>query len=206
MASGSMPSRPRPEASGCTSRRNAERGAGSPPSAGGAAAGGWGRRRSGSRGPSGSRPRRISSSRFRLVAERIRASTVRLRLSPRRRTSLSWSVRSSLTWSDGGISPISSRKSVPPVAASNRPGLSRSAPVNAPLTYPNSSDSSRFSGMAPQFTGDERAVAAVALVVDQAGDELLAGAALAGDQDGRRVGERPWWRSPPPSSWRAPWR
>ncbi len=50
------------------------------------------------------------------------------------------------------MSPISSRNSVPPLAAWNRPGWLATAPVNAPLTWPNSSDSSRFSGIAPQFT------------------------------------------------------
>jgi hypothetical protein len=42
----------------------------------------------------------------------------------------------------GEISPISSRKTVPPFAASNRPVRSRVAPVNEPLTWPNSSLSS----------------------------------------------------------------
>ena len=40
---------------------------------------------------------------------------------------------------------------MPPSAAWNLPSLLATAPVNAPLTWPNSSDSSRFSGMAPQL-------------------------------------------------------
>ncbi len=52
----------------------------------------------------------------------------------------------------GVISPISSRNTVPPSATSTRPFLFASAPVNAPRTWPNSSDSSRFSGIAPQLT------------------------------------------------------
>ncbi len=40
---------------------------------------------------------------------------------------------------------------MPPSAAWNLPGLLATAPVKAPRTWPNSSDSSRFSGMAPQL-------------------------------------------------------
>src|SRR6266545_1933354 len=50
------------------------------------------------------------------------------------------------------ISPISSRNMVPPSAISSLPGLSRYAPVNDPLTCPNSSDSSRVSGRPAQLT------------------------------------------------------
>ncbi len=53
---------------------------------------------------------------------------------------------------EGGISPTSSRKSVPPSASSKRPSLRRTAPVNAPRSWPKSSDSSRPSGMAAQET------------------------------------------------------
>ena len=52
----------------------------------------------------------------------------------------------------GEMSPISSRKMVPPSAAAKRPILSCTAPVKAPLTCPNSSLSSRFSARAAQFT------------------------------------------------------
>ena len=49
------------------------------------------------------------------------------------------------------VSAISSRNSVPPSATSNRPRRSRSAPVNAPRTWPNSSLSSSGSGTALQL-------------------------------------------------------
>jgi len=39
-----------------------------------------------------------------------------------------------LTCISTGISPISSRNSVPPSASSNRPGLLEVAPVNAPFS------------------------------------------------------------------------
>src|SRR5260370_20210673 len=51
------------------------------------------------------------------------------------------------------MSPISSRKSVPPWAASSNPCLACTAPVKAPLTYPNSSDSISVGTSAEQSTG-----------------------------------------------------
>ena len=47
--------------------------------------------------------------------------------------------------------PISSRKIVPPLASSKRPNLRRSAPVKAPFSCPNSSDSASVSGIAAQL-------------------------------------------------------
>ena len=57
-----------------------------------------------------------------------------------------------MAWMLRGMEPISSRKMVPPQADSNRPSLFEDAPVNAPLTCPNISDSRRGSGSAAQFT------------------------------------------------------
>ncbi len=51
-----------------------------------------------------------------------------------------------------GISPTSSRKRVPPFAASKSPGRSAVAPVKAPRECPKSSLSRRDSLTAPQFT------------------------------------------------------
>ncbi len=48
--------------------------------------------------------------------------------------------------------PISSRKSVPPCAASKRPARVRVAPVKAPASAPNSSLSMRSWGRAPALT------------------------------------------------------
>ena len=47
-----------------------------------------------------------------------------------------------------GISPISSRNSVPPLACSNRPAERLLAPVNAPFSCPNNSDSISSRGIA----------------------------------------------------------
>ena len=51
-----------------------------------------------------------------------------------------------------GMSPISSRNRVPPWASSNLPTLRATAPVKAPFSWPNSSDSISSSGIAAQFT------------------------------------------------------
>ena len=51
-----------------------------------------------------------------------RVDAARRAFSPRRRTSSSWSTRSSLAWTRGDSSPTSSRNSVPPSASSKRPG------------------------------------------------------------------------------------
>ena len=63
------------------------------------------------------------------------------------------------------------------------------APVNAPFSWPKSSLSSRVAGIAAQLTATSGARGARAQAVDRAGDELLARAALAGDQH-RGVGRR----------------
>ena len=78
--------------------------------------------------------------------------------------------------------PISSRKIVPPSACKNLPILSPIAPVNEPATWPKSSLSSKFSGSAPQATSTNGLSRRAPAAVDRAGDERLAGAALASDQ------------------------
>ncbi len=50
------------------------------------------------------------------------------------------------------IKPISSSRIVPPCASENLPFREAVASVNAPRTWPNSSDSSSASGIAAQFT------------------------------------------------------
>lgn len=71
---------------------------------------------------------------------------------PTRVTVLSCNVFNNFTCRVNGISAISSKNKVPLWANSISPILPSSlAPVNAPFSYPNSSDSIRFSGIAPQF-------------------------------------------------------
>ena len=59
--------------------------------------------------------------RSRWVAATIRTSTLKVWFPPTRSNSRSSRKRSSLTWTVGEMSPISSRKSVPPSAISKRP-------------------------------------------------------------------------------------
>ena len=86
----------------------------------------------------------------------------------------------------GGSSPISSRKSVPPSACSKRPLRCAIAPVNAPRSWPKSSLSSSVSGSAAQLMATNGRRAPAAALVDARARQLLAGAALADDQDGAR--------------------
>ena len=83
----------------------------------------------------------------------MRTSTRRGRVPPTRKNVPVSIARRSFTWLSGSISPISSRNSVPPSASSTRPGLVPTAPVNAPFSWPNSSDSNTSRGRAPQWIG-----------------------------------------------------
>ena len=61
-------------------------------------------------------------------------------------------ILSNLTWVERGSSPTSSKKIVPPSATSKYPLLLLVAPVKAPFSCPNSSESIVPSGIAPQLT------------------------------------------------------
>ncbi|MNY23435.1 hypothetical protein D3C86_1571020 [compost metagenome] len=81
----------------------------------------------------------------------MRRSTLMLWLAPSRSSFFSCSTRSNLAcWARGMLS-ISSRNTVPPSAYSSLPMRLPWAPVNAPLSWPNSSASNSCSGMAAQF-------------------------------------------------------
>ena len=71
---------------------------------------------------------------------------------------------------------------MPPSAISKRPFLSSCAPVKLPFLCPNSSLSSRFSGIAAQFWRHEELPAPARAVVHGGGDELLSDAGLALDE------------------------
>ena len=86
------------------------------------------------------------------MAEITRTLARRVLASPTRSYSFSCSRRSSLGWISSGSSPISSRNSVPPFASATLPSLSPTAPVNAPLTWPNSSLSSNSRDRLGQLT------------------------------------------------------
>ena len=92
----------------------------------------------------------VRTSRF--VADTKRTFTLRYAVSPTRRMARDSSTRRSLGCSAIGSSATSSRKTVPPSAASMAPTRAAAAPVNAPLVCPKSSASSNVSGSAPQST------------------------------------------------------
>ena len=85
----------------------------------------------------------------------------------------------------GGMSPISSRNSVPWSASSKRPIFCAIAPVNAPFSWPNSSLSSSPVGMAAQFTFTNGCWLRAAALVNGARHQFLARARLAQHQHGR---------------------
>ena len=142
------------------------------------------RRAAGSRGPRGNARRAPAASRSWLVAAISRTSTRIGWLPPTRSNSFSWSARRSFACVSSGMSPTSSRKSVPPSAASNFPSRRAIAPVNAPFSCPKSSLSTSSRESAAQFTLTSGFARRGLLVVERVRDELLAGAALAAHQHG----------------------
>ena len=78
---------------------------------------------------------------------------------------------------------------MPWLANSNLPGLACSAPLNAPRSKPNISDSSRSAGSAAQLTFTKGLFASRRERAQRARHQLLAGAALAANQH-RRVSIR----------------
>src|SRR5690625_7997244 len=79
-------------------------------------------------------------------------STLTSSFPPTRRKELVSTARRSLTWTESGISPISSRNRVPLLASSKQPSFLACAPVNAPFSCPKSSLSTSSEGIAPQLT------------------------------------------------------
>src|SRR6266446_4122848 len=88
------------------------------------------------------------ASRSRCVAASTRTSMRISSWPPTRSKARSCSARKSLTCSSGGMSPISSKKTLPPWASSSLPSRRSLASVKAPFSWPKSSDSSRVAGMA----------------------------------------------------------
>ena len=101
----------------------------------------------------------------------------------RGRTGRRTSTRSSRVCRSSGMSPISSRKSVPPSACSKRPRRVVCAPVNAPRSWPKSSDSSRSFGIAAVLIATNGPLARGLCLWSASRDEFLARARLAGDQN-----------------------
>ena len=73
---------------------------------------------------------------------------------------------------------------MPPAARSNRPGFCRSAPVKRAALVAEQLALDQALGQGPAIDPDERAGGAVGVAVQGGGHQLLAGPALADDQDG----------------------
>ena len=86
------------------------------------------------------------------MAATTRTSTGIGLVPPTRWTFCSSITRSTLACASSDMSPISSRKSVPPSACSNLPLRCSVAPVNEPFSWPKSSLSSSSRGIAAQLT------------------------------------------------------
>ncbi len=103
-------------------------------------------------------PSAIICRRSRLVAQITRTSAITGSFAPTGRISPDSRNRSSFTWMFLSSSPSSSRNRVPPLATSNSPLRSRSAPVNDPFLWPNSSLSTSVWRQRPAVDRDERHV------------------------------------------------
>ena len=81
-----------------------------------------------------------------------RTSTRSVRVPPRRSNSCSWRTRRSLAWVFGAHVADLVEEQRAAVGLLEAADALLVAPVNAPFSCPNSSDSSRFSWSAAQFT------------------------------------------------------
>ena len=113
-----------------------------------AAAGGSARRSGGRTDPRGTGPAGSARRRSRWVAATMRTLALIGVRPPTVMYSPSCSTRSRRVCASGGMSPISSRNSVPPSACSNLPDERCTAPVKAPRSWPNSSLSISSRGIA----------------------------------------------------------
>ncbi len=92
---------------------------------------------------------------------------------PTRVSFRSSSTRSSLACAGSGSSPISSRNSVPPPAFSKAPRRSRSAPVNAPRSWPNEFAVDQLLGSAALLTATSGRLLAWTASMQLARDHFL---------------------------------
>ena len=97
-------------------------------------------------------PSRDIFSKSRLLAATIWTSTAISRSPPSLRILRSSMALSTLACKSSGISPISSKNNVPLSACSISPRWRPVAPVNAPASWPNNSDSNSSRGRAAQLS------------------------------------------------------
>jgi hypothetical protein len=119
------------------------------------------------------------------VAATMRMSTGISRLPPSRRTVRVSSARRSFTWMSGAISATSSRKIVPAVRLLERARLLVGRAGEGALLVAEQQVLEDLLRERGAVEGVERPLGAVALPVERARDELLAGAALAEDEHAR---------------------
>ena len=146
-------------------------------------------RAAGRAGPRGSGPRarrRRGRGGWRRGCARRPAPT---RSPPTGVTSPLWSTRSSLACRSIGMSPISSRKSVPPVRLAEAPGARGHRAGEGAALVAEELALEQLARDRGGVDGDEGRVGARARRVDRARHQLLAGPALAGDQH-RHVARR----------------
>jgi hypothetical protein len=94
-------------------------------------------------------------------------------------------ARNSLTCAGSGRSASSSRKSVPPVGGLEQPLLVGQCAGEAALLVPEQLALDQIVRDGPAVDRHERTIATRPLSMDQTRGQLLAGAALAGDEDRR---------------------
>ena len=128
-------------------------------------------------------PSATATSRSRFEAATMRTSTLIGRSPPTREKVPVSRTRRSFTCSSKGISPISSRKSVPPSARSKCPRWTPVGAGEAAALVAEELALDEVGGDRAAVDRDHRPRAAPAERVHGLGDQLLAGAALAQDQD-----------------------
>ncbi len=116
------------------------------------------------------------------MAATTRTSTRCGRVSPTGKTSPCSRNRSNFGWTSSGRSPTSSRKSVPPSAVRSTPGLVGDGAREAAAAVAEELTVGELARRARAVVGQEHAAAARRPGVDRPRDEILAGAALAGDE------------------------
>ncbi len=126
----------------------------------------------------------IARGRSTLVALITRTSTLRSLFSPIRRIVPSCSTRSSFIWPDSERLPISSRNSVPPLAASKRPTRASGRARERARLGAEQLGLEEVVGEGAGVHPHERLVLATRRGLHDLGELLLAGAVGAGDQDG----------------------
>ena len=122
----------------------------------------------------------------------IRTSTFRVAVAPSRWISPPSRARRSFTCRAGSSSPISSRRRVPGVGELETAGLGLRRAGEGALLVAEELAFNERRGQGGAVYRDERPVAPRAVRVERAGEQFLAGAGLAEEQDGRvRVGDLP---------------